>query len=36
VLTEGGYVQLGNWLVTCGAQNAARIAATLSPLLSES
>lgn len=33
VLTEGGYVQLGNWLVTCGLPNAARIAATLSPLL---
>lgn len=33
VLTEGGYRQLGNWLVTCGAANAAEIAATLSPLL---
>jgi len=36
VLTEGGYVQLGNWLVACGAQNAAEIAASLSPLLSAS
>lgn len=34
VLTEGGYRQLGNWLVTCGASNAAEVAATLSPLLS--
>jgi len=34
VLTEGGYRQLGNWLQVCGAQNAAEIAATLSPLLS--
>ncbi len=34
VLTEGGYRQLGNWLVRCGAQNAASVAATLSPLLS--
>ena len=33
VLTEGGYRQLGNWLVTCGAQEAAEIAASLSPLL---
>lgn len=36
VLTEGGYRQLGNWLVLCGAGNAAEVAATLSPLLSES
>lgn len=34
VLTEGGYRQLGNWLVACGAASAAEIAATLSPLLS--
>ncbi len=34
VLTEGGYRQLGNWLVACGARGAAEIAATLSPLLS--
>lgn len=34
VLTEGGYRQLGNWLVACGATSAAEIAATLSPLLS--
>lgn len=33
VLTEGGYRQLGNWLVACGATSAAEIAATLSPLL---
>ena len=33
VLTEGGYQQLANWLVACGAVNAAQIAATLSPLL---
>ncbi len=36
VLTEGGYRQLGNWLVKCGATNAAEVAATLSPLLSAS
>lgn len=34
VLTEGGYRQLGNWLVACGAHEAAEIAASLSPLLS--
>lgn len=34
VLTEGGYRQLGNWLVACGSLSAAEIAATLSPLLS--
>ncbi len=33
VLTEGGYRQLGNWLVSCGAANAAEIARSLSPLL---
>lgn len=33
VLTEGGYRQLGNWLVLCGSGNAAEVAATLSPLL---
>ncbi|UBH04516.1 glutamine amidotransferase of anthranilate synthase component II [Leucobacter sp. Psy1] len=33
VLTEGGYVQLGNWLGVAGSPNAAEIAATLSPLL---
>lgn len=36
VLTEGGYQQLGNWLVTVGSPNAAEIARTLSPLLSVS
>lgn len=35
VLTEGGYRQLGNWLVVCGAANAAEISASLSPLLAE-
>lgn len=35
VLTEGGYRQLGNWLVVCGASNAADISAALSPLLAE-
>ena len=35
VLTEGGYRQLGNWLVVCGATNAAEISATLSPLITE-
>lgn len=34
VLTEGGYQQLGNWLVTVGSPNAAEIARSLSPLLS--
>ncbi|PRI12349.1 anthranilate synthase component II [Leucobacter massiliensis] len=34
VLTEGGYQQLGNWLSLAGLPNAARVAATLSPLLS--
>jgi para-aminobenzoate synthetase component 2 len=34
VLTEGGYRQLGNWLLAAGAPNAAVIAATLSPLMS--
>lgn len=34
VLTEGGYQQLGNWLGTVGAPNAAEIARSLSPLLS--
>lgn len=33
VLTEGGYQQLGNWLVVAGSPNAAARAATLSPLL---
>ena len=33
VLTEGGYRQLGNWLVACGSTGSAEIAATLSPLL---
>lgn len=35
VLTEGGYRQLGNWLVVCGAANAAEISASLSPLLTK-
>lgn len=34
VLTEGGYRQLGNWLQIVGLENAAEIAATLSPLIS--
>lgn len=34
VLTEGGYRQLGNWLQIVGLDNAAEIAATLSPLIS--
>ncbi|KIP51278.1 anthranilate synthase component II [Leucobacter komagatae] len=34
VLTEGGYQQLGNWLRIVGLENAAEIAATLSPLIS--
>lgn len=34
VLTEGGYRQLGNWLRVVGLENAAEIAATLSPLIS--
>src|SRR5690606_10151869 len=33
VLTEGGYRQLGNWLQIVGLDNAAEIAATLSPLI---
>ncbi|MFC5337308.1 anthranilate synthase component II [Leucobacter denitrificans] len=33
VLTEGGYRQLGNWLQSVGLENAAEIAATLSPLI---
>ncbi len=33
VLTEGGYRQLGNWLHIVGHENAAEIAATLSPLI---
>ncbi|KAM9862098.1 aminodeoxychorismate/anthranilate synthase component II [Leucobacter sp. BZR 635] len=33
VLTEGGYRQLGNWLRVAGLENAAEIAATLSPLI---
>ncbi|MCW2289357.1 aminodeoxychorismate/anthranilate synthase component II [Leucobacter luti] len=33
VLTEGGYQQLGNWLVTTGLTNAAEIARSLTPLL---
>ncbi len=33
VLTEGGYRQLGNWLVVCGVTNAAETAASLSPLI---
>lgn len=33
VLTEGGYQQLGNWLVTAGLANAAEIARSLTPLL---
>lgn len=33
VLTEGGYQQLGNWLRVVGLENAAAVAATLSPLI---
>ena len=33
VLTEGGYQQLGNWLRVTGLENAAEVAASLSPLL---
>lgn len=33
VLTEGGYRQLGNWLTMTGAEHAAEIAATLSPVV---
>ncbi len=33
VLTEGGYRQLGNWLRMVGLENAAEVAATLSPLI---
>lgn len=33
VLTEGGYRQLGNWLTRTGLENAAEVAATLSPLI---
>lgn len=35
VLTEGGYQQLGNWLTVVGVPNAAEVARTLSPLLTE-
>lgn len=33
VLTEGGYLMLGNWLEGLGLAGAARTAATLSPLI---
>jgi para-aminobenzoate synthetase component II len=34
VLTEGGYLMLGNWLESLGAKGTAERAATLSPLIS--
>jgi para-aminobenzoate synthetase component II len=34
VLTEGGYLMLGNWLESLGAEGTAERAATLSPLIS--
>jgi len=34
VLTEGGYLMLGNWLESLGVEGAAQRAATLSPLIS--
>ena len=34
VLTEGGYLMLGNWLEEIGVQGAAQHAKTLSPLIS--
>ncbi|GGG63389.1 glutamine amidotransferase [Kocuria dechangensis] len=33
VLTEGGYLMLGNWLELVGLKGAARAASTLSPLI---
>lgn len=33
VLTQSGYLMLGNWLELCGLEGAARTAAELSPLL---
>lgn len=33
VLTEGGYLMLGNWLEIVGLEGAARAAASLSPLI---
>jgi para-aminobenzoate synthetase component 2 len=36
VLTEGGYVMLGNWLVTTGLTGAADLAKTKNPLISRS
>jgi anthranilate synthase component II len=34
VLTEGGYLMLGNWLEEIGVPGAAQHAKTLSPLIS--
>lgn len=36
VLTEGGYVMLGNWLETTGLRGAADVAQTKNPLISRS
>jgi len=33
VLTEGGHIMLGEWLVRCGAQNARTLALGLAPLI---
>ncbi|NMR28849.1 aminodeoxychorismate/anthranilate synthase component II [Crystallibacter degradans] len=35
VLTEGGYLMLGNWLESLGMEGAAERAATLSPLITK-
>lgn len=35
VLTEGGYLQLGNWLTVAGLTNASEIAKSLSPLIQQ-
>ena len=36
VLTEGGYVMLGNWLETTGLSGAAALAKTKNPLITRS
>jgi para-aminobenzoate synthetase component 2 len=36
VLTEGGYVMLGNWLETTGLKGAAQVATTKNPLITRS
>ncbi len=36
VLTEGGYVMLGNWLETAGLKGAAQVATTKNPLITRS